>query len=184
MNLWKVLSLSWNASPFLNRLLWSFTLIIQAIEAMGTTCLGMAIGPNALQINLVFTSALLFFATHVLVSIGVRRNILQKELSRETTAPHPAEYLLSEFDDLGTPLRGIWRNRWVHIAALALLTCAYILVTTKDVSPLRLELLISVAVLMSALALYLPLLLATNYTWNRLLSAVRKAATGPNGSRR
>ena len=176
MNLWKAISLSWQTSPVLYRLLWIIVLIIYAIEAMAAACVGMAYGPSLIQVDMGFTAVLLFFATHLMVSAGIKKGTLGERtlLKQQPMTTDRAEDVLAEFTCFRGPLTAAWVHRWAHGVGLALVVSAYVLFTVRDVSHWPLGVLIVLALVLSALSSYLLLLLAINYAWAKIVRDLRK----------
>ena len=176
MNLWRILSLSWQTSPVLFRLLWIFVFMTHVLESMAAACLGMSNGPGLIQGDMILTAILFFFASHLMVYAGVKRWALVSHPIKGPMTTTRAETLLAEFTGFRGPLAAAWTHRRAHVGAMILVACAYVLFTVRDLTGWPVALLIGCAALLSVLNAYLILLLAINYTWGTILKSLRASS--------
>ena len=176
MNLWRILSLSWQTSPVLFRLLWIFVFMIHVLESMAAACLGMSNGPGLFQCDMILTAILFFFASHLMVHAGVKQWASVSHPMNSPMTTTRAETLLAEFTGFRGPLAAAWTHRRAHVGAMILVACAYVLFTVRDLTGWPVALLIGCAALLSVLNAYLILLLAINYTWGTILKSLRASS--------
>jgi hypothetical protein len=176
MNLWRILSLSWQNSIALPRFLWIFVFMTHLLESM-TACLGMSNGPSLVELNMVLTAALFFFSTHLMVYTGVKRWAAASHPRQRPMTTSSAESLLADFTDFRGPLSASWVHRRLHVGAIILVACAYVLFTVRDLADWPFELLVCCAIVLSVLNTYLLLLLAINFTWGKILKGLRSTPT-------
>jgi hypothetical protein len=134
MNLWRILSLSWQTSPALHRLLWIFVFLVHLLESMVAACVWISDGPSLIQFDMILTAILFFFAAHTMVHAGVKKWVSANHLVKDPMTITRAENFLGSFTGFRGPLAAAWVHRRVHVGAIILIVCAYVLFTVRDLT--------------------------------------------------